>query len=124
LAARPITRNANTSYYASVEKGVGFITCDPRTETPWRTQLRDQLQLLLAVGRTNVVVMLDTLPAIDADAIEFLVRFRERILSVSGECTYVALNEVTIAKLHKLAPIAALRVIERVVDLPPWRGAA
>jgi len=106
-----------------VERDVGFITCDPRAESPWHTQLREQLQRLLSAERTNIVVMLDTLPSIDPDAIEFLVLFRERVANAGGECTFVALHDITIARLHKLAPIAALRIIERVIDLPR-RGAA
>lgn len=107
-----------------MERDVGFITCDPHAETPWRSQLREQLQRLLAAERTNVVVMLDTLPALDPDVIDFLVRFRERVIAADAECTFVALHDVTIANLQRLAPIAALRIIERVVDLPPGRGAA
>jgi len=101
-----------------MERDIGFITCDTRAESPWRSQLDEQLQRLFQAGRTNIVVMLDTLPVPDARTIELLVEFREDVLNAGGQCTFVALHNSTIAALQRLAPVAALRIIERVVDLP------
>lgn len=86
--------------------------------------MHEQFQRLTELGRTNIVVMLDTMPVPNVDTIALLVEFRERVMAQGGQCTFVALHNTTIAALQKLAPIAALRIIERIVDLPAGRDAA
>jgi hypothetical protein len=107
-----------------MDRNVGFITCSPRDAGSWCSQLNDQFQRLFEVGRTNIVVMLDTLPAPDAQTVAFLVEFREAVLNAGADCTFVALHSDTIAALRAFASVGTLPIIQRIEDIPARRDAA
>jgi hypothetical protein len=105
-----------------MERTIGFIICTAEHAYRWRLRLYEQFEHFISVGRTNIVVMLDTFPVIDREAVTSFLELESHARDTRASCTFVALQAETIAALQSVAP-GALRVIQRIEDIPA-RGAA
>lgn len=101
-----------------LDRRVGFITGGRAARGSWRERLLEQYELLKKSGRSRVIVMLDTLPEPDLQLVALLAEFRAHVRGSGGECTFVALQECTIAGMRAHAPVWNVPFIARIEDLP------
>jgi hypothetical protein len=105
------------------QRTLAFITAQRRESESLEASLLGQAEAFVRLGRCNIIVVVDTLPTLDAAAMAALQTLQRRISELGAECTCVALDERVFGALRDSPLGATTRIIRRVEQIPATAAA-
>jgi len=100
------------------QHNLAFITGHARGSEPLDAVLLAQVERFAAVGRKNIVVVMDTFPNLEEATIAALQGLLRRASELEARVTCVALEERVANALRSIACAESLKIISRVDELP------
>ncbi|HTX56081.1 MAG TPA: hypothetical protein VMD47_03165 [Candidatus Acidoferrales bacterium] len=100
------------------QHNLAFITGHARGSEPLDAVLLSQVERYVAIGRKNIVIVMDTFPNLEEATIAALQGLLRRASELQARVTCVALEDHVHSTLRTLPLPETLKVIRRVDELP------
>jgi hypothetical protein len=100
------------------QHNLAFITGHARGSEPLDAALLRQVERYVAVGRRNIVVVMDTFPNLEEATIAALRGLLRRASELEARVTCVALEDRIVSALRSVDMDDSLTIIRRVDELP------
>jgi len=100
------------------QHNLAFITGHARGSEPLEAVLLSQIERFVALGRRNIVIVMDTFPNLEEATIAALQGLLRRASELEARVTCVALEERIQTALRAIPLAQALTIISRVDELP------
>ncbi len=100
------------------QRNLAFITGHAPGHQSLEAGLIAQVERFVSLGRRNVVVVMDTFPAVGETTIGALHGLLHRAAELEVQLTCVALDERTVTAIRALPMLESLRIIRHVDQIP------
>lgn len=100
------------------QRNLAFITGHGQPSEQLDAVLIAQVERFVALGRRNIVIVMDTFPNIEDATIGALQKLLHRASELEAQLTCVALDERTVTALRTWPVLESLKIIQRVDQIP------
>lgn len=100
------------------QRNLAFITGQAPGHPTLEAGLIAQIERFATMGRRNIVVVMDTFPALEESTITALHRLVRRATELEVQLSCVALDERTVTAIRTRPSFESLRIIQRVDQIP------
>ncbi len=114
----PQSRRASYDAVTMTQHNLAFVTGHARGSESLEAALVLQVERFVSVGRKNIVIVMDTFPNLEEATIAALLGLLRRASELEARVTCVALEDRVMSKLRALPLASALRIINRVDEIP------